>query len=229
MRIARVDLTAFGCFTGRQLEFRAICPDFHLVYRDNEAGKTTALTAVRELLYGIPTRSDYKFLDPYENLRIGACLCGRDGSSCEIIRRKGNRNTLLGPDEKPLDEGMLQAMLSAVERGQFERVFALTHEDLVEGGRQIVDGEGDVGEALVAAGLGGVRLNRLRRSMKQRAEDMFTARARTRALNDKLGQIQDLDRQIRELQLSGNQWEQQRRELERAKRRCALESAAASG
>lgn len=217
MRIAKLDLAAFGCFTNRQLIFDAISPDFHLVYGDNEAGKTTALAAVRALLYGIHPQTDYNFMHSYENLRIGACLCARDGDTCEIMRRKGRKNTLLDREGKPLDDGVLQSMLAAMEQEQFERVFGLTHEDLVTGGKEIVSGEGDVGEALFAAGLGGVRLNRLRRSLQERAENIFKPRASKPTLNEKLGQIQDLDARIRNLQLSGNQWEQQERKLERAR------------
>ncbi len=218
MRIAKLDLTAFGCFTNRQLIFDAISPDFHLVYGDNEAGKTTALAAVRALLYGIHPQTDYNFTHPYENLRIGACLCARNGDICEISRRKGSKNTLLDREGKPFDDRVLQSMLAAMEQEQFDRIFGLTHEDLVAGGQEIVSGEGDVGEALFAAGLGGVRLNRLRRSLQERAENIFKLRASKPTLNEKLRQIQDLDARIRDLQLSGNQWKQQEHELERARR-----------
>ena len=54
MRIRRFDLTAFGHFTGLSMDFAPDSPDFHVVYGDNEAGKSTALMAIRYLLYGFP-------------------------------------------------------------------------------------------------------------------------------------------------------------------------------
>ncbi len=53
MRILKLELERYGHFTGKTLEFR---PDanLHVVYGANEAGKTSALNAFADLLFGFP-------------------------------------------------------------------------------------------------------------------------------------------------------------------------------
>ena len=41
MRIDSIDLIRFGHFVNREIEFPLQNPDYHLVYGDNEAGKST--------------------------------------------------------------------------------------------------------------------------------------------------------------------------------------------
>ena len=60
MRLNRLDLTRYGKFTDRSLDFGAPAPgkaDLHIVYGPNEAGKSTALSAFLDLLFGIEPRS----------------------------------------------------------------------------------------------------------------------------------------------------------------------------
>ena len=72
MRIEQLDLQRFGCFTDCSLDLSG--PGTHLVVGPNEAGKTTAMAAIRQLLYGIPMRSEYGFLHELRDLRLGAVL-----------------------------------------------------------------------------------------------------------------------------------------------------------
>lgn len=57
MKILRLDLLAFGPFSGESLPLHMGEHGFHLVYGPNEAGKSTSLRAIRQFLYGIPTYS----------------------------------------------------------------------------------------------------------------------------------------------------------------------------
>ena len=57
MRLARLDLLRYGRFTDRILELPGQEQDFHMVVGPNEAGKSTALSAIEDLLFGIPSRS----------------------------------------------------------------------------------------------------------------------------------------------------------------------------
>lgn len=218
MRIASLDLIAFGRFSDQQLTFERISPDFHLVYGPNEAGKTTAVEALRSLLYGIEERTPYAFLHPNPDLRVGAQLILK-GQAHDIVRRKGRKNTLQDASGTPLEDGFLQQLLATMEREQFQRMFALTHDDLVLGGQEIVAGHGDAGQAIFAAGLGGVHLNALLRRTQEQADDLFRPRSSTKPLSQKLAQLRDLDADIRSLQLSGEQWAKQGQEAERANAR----------
>ena len=76
MRVARLELTAFGPFTDAALELGDGAFGLHLVCGPNEAGKSSALRALRQFLYGIETRSRDDFVHGYASLRIGAVPTG---------------------------------------------------------------------------------------------------------------------------------------------------------
>src|ERR1035441_7763929 len=76
MRPETLDLIAYGPFTQRRLEFSSA---FTIVYGLNEAGKTSALRALADGLYGIPAQTSDAFVHPYGALRIGLVLA--DGTN----------------------------------------------------------------------------------------------------------------------------------------------------
>ena len=96
MRLAKLDLPRYGRFTDASIELPRAERDIHIVFGPNEAGKTTCLTAIEDLLFGIPARSPYNFLHSYENMRVGAVL-ENDGDCFEFQRRKTQRDMILGP------------------------------------------------------------------------------------------------------------------------------------
>ena len=104
MRLRRLDLLRYGHFTDRSFELHAGNIDFHIVFGPNEAGKSTALSAIEDLLFGIPLRSPYDFKHDYSSMRIGAVL--ENGTeSMEFVRRKGLKDTLLGNGDLPIPGG----------------------------------------------------------------------------------------------------------------------------
>lgn len=153
MRLSRLSLERFGRFEGCDLHFRAGTPDLHVIYGPNEAGKTTSMAAVSDLLFGFEARSRYNFRFDYPLLRIGAEL-EEDGVVLAVRRRKANSGSLVDQNDKPVDEGQLAAMLHGQTRERFRLAFSLDHMRLREGGRAIVQARDDVGQALFAAGSG---------------------------------------------------------------------------
>src|SRR6266446_4728663 len=104
MRIQRLDLLRYGRFTDTHIELPASDSDIHIVFGPNEAGKSTALSAIEDLLFGIPNNSRYNFLHDYGSMRVGAVL-DTGGKSLQVRRRKGHRDTLLTADEIPIAGG----------------------------------------------------------------------------------------------------------------------------
>lgn len=153
MRFARLSLERYGRFADCQLNFRQGQPDLHIIYGANEAGKTTSLSAVADLLFGFPQRSPYNFLYDYTLLRVGAVL-EEDGRTFQCRRKKGTSATLLGLDDAPTDEAPLLAMLRGQTRETFRHSFSLDQEALRSGGRAMLAASDDLGRALFAAGSG---------------------------------------------------------------------------
>ena len=57
MKVLEMKLIAYGPFTGVHMDLSAGQQGFHVIYGPNEAGKSSALKAMRHLLYGIPGQS----------------------------------------------------------------------------------------------------------------------------------------------------------------------------
>ena len=153
MRFSRLLLERYGRFEGCELDFRPGSPDLHVVYGENEAGKTTSLAAVTDLLFGFPVRSPYNFLFDYSLLRVGAVLQD-GGATLECRRKKGTSSTLLGPDDTAIDEAPLAAMLRGQTRDTFGLSFSLNQVALRSGGKAMVEAKNDLGRTLFAAGSG---------------------------------------------------------------------------
>ncbi len=179
MRFLRLELAAFGHFQGEVLDFSNKQPGFHLVYGSNEAGKSTALRAIRGFLYGIPQQSRDTFLHSGNDLRLGAELLTDDGSRFYAVRRKGRKNTLLDAEGVPMDEQRLEALCA--EPNLFDAMFGLDHETLRHGAEELLDGK--AGESVFGAGMGVGSVRRLYNELSQGADALFTSRSRKMPIN----------------------------------------------
>lgn len=212
MRLRRLDLLRFGRFTQRSIELPASDCDLHIIFGPNEAGKSTALAAIEDLLFGIPMQSPFNFLHDYKDLRIGALL-EHGGDSLELRRRKGNKDTLLGPDDLALPggEALLQPFLAGADRTFFERMFSLDHQRLEQGGREILDARDEIGQMLFSAGagIGGIR-ERLR-ALEEEADGLWGARKASRRRYSQVeDRLEQAERDLREQTLTAAQWQERK-------------------
>jgi len=184
MKIRRIRLAAFGPFTDVTIDLPDTGPDFHMLFGPNEAGKSSALRALRHMLFGIPARTADNFLHGYATLRVGADLVNRNGDKIKFLRRKGNAKTLRGQDDETvLDDDALAPFLGGVSADVFEKMFAIGHEDLIRGGEEIISGKGRVGEALFAAGGGLIRLHNVQKDLEDACGALFKPSGSTPSIN----------------------------------------------
>ncbi len=217
MRISRLDLLAFGPFTDRTIDFGDE-PALHIILGRNEAGKSSALRAIGDLLYGIPVRTTDDFRHQMKEMRIGAALVGAvDSGSLEIVRRKGSGVTLLAPGGEPIDEAVLGRLLGGVDRRLFEAQFGLSHSRLVQGGEDLLAGRGNLGQALFGAGTGSTGVTRLLAELQAEADALFRPRGSTQAVNAAIGKIEDARRRQREASLRPTEWKQVSKEHDDAR------------
>lgn len=177
MRFAQLNLEKYGRFEDRILEFRSGTSDLHLIYGANEAGKSTSMAAVTDLLFGIPLRSPYNFRFDYPLLRIGALL-EEDGRQIAVRRRKGGSGTLVDADDKPMDEAPLLGMLRGQTRETFGRSFSLDQSALREGGEAMVKAKDDAGQALFAAGSNLTAVASVLAALEEDADEIWGKRAK---------------------------------------------------
>ncbi len=216
MRIARLDLLRYGRFTDQALELPLGQPDMHIVFGRNEAGKSTALSALEDLLFGIPGQTPLNFLHDYSKLRIGATL-ERDGERLVVRRRKGNRDTLLDASDRPLASGQDTLVPSGADRGFFERMFSLDHERLRRGGQEILEANDDVGRLLFSAGAGVEGLPDTLRALDKEADQLWgKKRAARRDYYQAEDRLQEAKRALKEHIVTVADWQKSKRAFEDA-------------
>lgn len=194
MRLRRLDLTRYGKFTGRILDFgdkTPGSPDLHIVYGLNEAGKSTAFAAYLDLLFGIHDKSPYDFLHAYNTMQIGARL-EIDGKEHEFARIKKRSNSLLDTTGQPLPEALITSALGGLTRESYRAMFSLDEHSLQEGGRSIVESRGDLGELLFSASAGLAELGAVLNRVSEEAQQFHKKRARSTQLAELKQKLADV-------------------------------------
>ena len=212
MKILSLDMLRWGPFSDLSLDFSSPGNALHVIVGSNEAGKSTTLRAVTGLFFGIPERTTDDHRHKKDDLRLGGRIVSEHGIELSFVRRKGRKNTLKDMQGEPIDEEHVRRLLGNIDQTQFETMFGLSHDRLIQGGRALVQGKGDLGESLFGAGLGQTGLSVLLNKLKQRADDIFVPRGRIKKLN----QVIDGFKLARKTQLESSQsiraWEEVNKE-----------------
>ncbi|WP_375455037.1 AAA family ATPase [uncultured Methylobacterium sp.] len=225
MRLLSLDLERYGPFTGRRVEFRADAR-LHVVLGPNEAGKSSALAAVTDLLFGIEARTAHAFLHEMPQMRIGAEIGAADGRRLAFRRRKGNRNTLVDAADAALPETALAPFLGGLTRAVFCRAFGLDAASLRHGAREMLDAEGELGASLFAAASGLRGYSTLQRDLDEEADRIFAPRrAQARSFYQALDRYEEARKAIRDTGLRAGDWRDLNEEIAAAGR--SLEAIAA--
>ena len=217
MKLRELQLIRFGHFTDKALLFSEPGKRIHVIYGDNEAGKSTVLRSISALLFGIEERTQDAHLHATNDLRIGGTLENDAGDTLRVVRRKGRKDTLLDLDGGALPERLLHAYTGGITKEVFEAMFGLDHERLVEGGRDLLEGNGEVGQALFGAAAGLRGLHDLVARFQSEAGDLFKNAGSKPRLNRALRNHQDARKSVRQLALKPSAWATARRELEEAR------------
>jgi uncharacterized protein YhaN len=215
VEIRELNLLAFGPFSGRVLDFSPSGGGLHIVYGPNEAGKSSSLRGLKALLFGIPARTTDNFRHEHKDLRIGGILLSRDGNELAIVRRKGNKNTLLSPDGGQLADDALAPFLHGVSAEVFEMLFGIDHDALVRGGQEILEQKGEVGQALFSASMGSAALHAVLEQLESEVDALFKPRGATQAINAGLKEYAELQKSIKTQSLSSREWGEARKALDR--------------
>jgi uncharacterized protein YhaN len=181
MRLRRLILQRYGHLADVTLTFP---PEAGLavVVGANEAGKSTALAAIGDCLFGFPHRSEFDFLYKGNELRVGIELAARDGGTATFFRRKGQRDTLRDADDRPLPDDALLPFLGTANRDLFQHMFGLDARELREGGQEILRAHGDVGQSIFQASSGLPGLPEVMRRLDAEAGKLYGDRRGQREL-----------------------------------------------
>jgi uncharacterized protein YhaN len=202
MRILRLELEKYGHFTGKPLDFRPNA-HLHVVYGANEAGKTSALNALADLLFGFPVRTNFNFLHSNPTLLLGATIKDRNGSVLSFKRRKGTSKTLLDSVGGVLPDSALTPFLGLVDRAVFLNAWGLSKETLTAGALQMLATGGEAGISLFAAASGLRGLIEVQKKLETDAASIFTpVKAQGRTFYQAKDRFDAAATQVRNLELA---------------------------
>lgn len=221
MRFRRLELVRYGAFADRIFDFGERLdgrPDLHLVLGPNEAGKSTALQAIGDLLFGIPPTTTQKWRFEPGQLRIRA-LIEHGGGVIDVTRRKGNKNTLLDADGAAFDHDPLSPLLGGVDRAAFERMFGLDNGKLRSGGEAILNNSDDAARITLEAGTGIANIGRELNRLQELAASLFKSGGQNPVVNRLMRERADALAEVRKSSIGDSEWTLARQRRDRAEER----------
>ena len=174
MRLLNIDLDRYGAFNGQRLVLREDAR-LHVVYGRNEAGKSSALAAITDLLFGFERQTRYDFRFESRELLLGATIRDQAGRELSFRRRKV-KPLLSDLQNGALADDVLTPFLGGLSRDVFRRAFGLDSEALRRSGEDLQNSDGELGAALFAAASGLRGLGQLRASLEGDADKIFADR-----------------------------------------------------
>lgn len=220
MRLERLTLERYGHFEGRTLELDGDGVRLHVVFGPNEAGKSTVLAAVGDLLFGFPHRTPYAFRWDTSDLRLSATVTNGKGERLAFGRRKGRGRTLLSDTGAELPEATLAAYLGSADRDLFDRMFGLDHAGLRQGGEAMLKANGDLAQSLFEAGSGLRQVKAARERIEQeldRLGDLGARKSGTKPLWQAAERFAASQKRMRVEGLRGEEWHEAQLALDAAR------------
>ena len=209
MRLRQLNLDLFGGFTDKQFDFgprRDVgTPDFHVIYGPNEAGKTTTMEGYLRLLYGFPHREPYDFLHQRKNLRVSGLL-DIDGTETAFTRLPTRDPSLRDAHGQELPNSALQAHLSGLSEEDYRNLLCLDDLTIEKGGEEITRAKGDIGRLLFSAAAGISELSDVLDKVREEADGLYRKRASSTRLAALRKEHAEIEKQIRELDVSASQY-----------------------
>ena len=172
MRLTRLLLSRYGHLSDVDLAFDP-AKHLHIVLGANEAGKSTALAAIADALFGFGHKTAFAFHYRQQDLRLGIGVQAADGRSQFFWRRKGRADTLRDADDAVLAESAISGFLAGASRERFTEIFGMDGAELRRGGAAILEGRGEIGESIVQAHTGLHHVRSALRPLNEAALELY--------------------------------------------------------
>ncbi len=228
MRLRELKIENYGVFSGHAIEFstggssngrsrlvrsKSDGPStggFHLVYGPNEAGKSTLLQMIRELLFGFAHQNPYAFEWSSGEMAVEAKIETADGRRIRFRRRKGRRATVVGEVEttgERIDEDELARILGGATEELYQNVFGFSLTELSSGEKSLE--QAGVSEALFGGGFGGLaNFQRMQEALLERQQALYKPTARKPPINHLLAAIREKTKEQREAAVKPRDYDQ---------------------
>ena len=238
MRLTDLTISGYGIFHDCRVE--DIPSGLTLFLGDNEAGKSTCLGFIRDVLFGFPDgRSRERTYPPLRGGRWGGSL----GLTCRDFSRmvldrgpgsKGGRLSLTGPQGESLSREALSRALGGTTREVFKNVYAFSLSEMQT--LETLNSE-RVKDAIYSAGLGAglSSLPDILKGVEDKRSTLFKSGGQRQRINSLLsrleevraeigrasGEIESYEEVVRELESLTGENERLKQELSELRGRCS--------
>lgn len=218
MKIREIDIENFGIFTDRHFDFGD--SSFQLIHGPNEAGKSTLLHLLRQLLFGFPGGSSpYQFDTHSSEMAARALIDVSDDRRISFRRRKGRKGTVVGEVEgttETINENSLSTILGGANAKLYEHVFGFSLTELSQGEESLK--HANLNEAMFGGSLGGPsNLQEIQKSLDDEAAGLFkSGNAVKPVINSLLRDIRSHSTAIKEATLKPREFDDKQKALKEA-------------
>lgn len=201
MKLSRFEIERFGHFSKRTFDLGDTREPAVFV-GPNEAGKSTLLAFLRELLFGFHEKSRYAFASSDEIAgNVTATL--EHGDTIAFRRRKGRKNTVtgsIGESRRAFDESDLAGFVGQANASLFANVFAFGLEELERGQESLKSAQ--LESAIYAGALGGGRdVKAIAQSLDLQIAQLFKPRGQNQPIAETAARMKELADAIGETSL----------------------------
>jgi uncharacterized protein YhaN len=218
MKIREIDIENFGIFSDRHFDFGD--SSFQLIHGPNEAGKSTLLHLLRQLLFGFPGGSSpYQFDTHSSEMAARALIDVSDGRRISFRRRKGRKGTVVGEVEgttETINENSLSTILGGANAKLYEHVFGFSLTELSQGEESLK--HANLNEAMFGGSLGGPsNLQEIQKGLDDEVAGLFkSGNAVKPVINSLLKDIRSHSAAIKDATLKPREFEDKEKALKEA-------------
>ncbi|WP_429971020.1 AAA family ATPase [Fructilactobacillus sp. Tb1] len=200
MKINRVEINGYGKLSHQNFDFN----QFQAILGKNEAGKTTMINFIKDMLFGFTNRRASHPYAPKDKGEMGGLLYFSHQGTNYIINRTEGKN---GGDLKFTDENdlalpadLLKKILGPINRNTFDNLFYFGAPDLTEVGKLSKD---ELETRIRQVGVVGIQQwLELKKSIEKEVGDLYKQRGKKPELNQALNEYQNSVAKLAEAQKS---------------------------
>jgi len=218
VRLNRLELIRYGRFQDYALDFgpaKEDRPDVAVVYGPNEAGKSTAFMAWLDFLFGFQGASPYAFRFERRDLLVGAELETPDGPQ-SLRRSTAAAGSLTDANGHLVAEQRMAGWLHGLDREAYRTRFSLNDHILREGGKEIAQAQGDLGQLLHAGASGLAGLSNALTAIEGEVASFHKKGGRKTMTNEGRNRLKELEAEIRKVRLDPRSYDRMSRERDDA-------------
>ncbi|MGM0424034.1 MAG: AAA family ATPase, partial [Thermodesulfobacteriota bacterium] len=203
MHITDLYIRGYGIF--QDCWVQDISPGLNIFLGDNEAGKSTCLAFIRDVLFGAPDgRSKERSYPPLRGGRWGGSL-GLAGSEWQrlLLKRgpgsRGGTLSITSPEGESLGPEVLNRLLAGTTREVFRNVYAFSLSELQT--LETLSSE-RIKDAIYSAGLGAglSSLPQVLKELENRRDKLFKTKGQNQSINQLLTRTETVRKEIRQAQ-----------------------------